>query len=99
MMRRPPRSTLIPHATLFRSQAGRLARLAEDLQRLGAQALERERRGARLERAAAQHRRAALPDRARDVERLGPRLDRARAGDRKSTRLNSSHTNILYAAL
>ena len=62
-------------------QPGRLARLGEDLERLGAQALERERRRARLERAAAQHRRAAVLDRLRDVERLLARLDRARPGD------------------
>ena len=47
-------------------QPGLRARLGEDLQRRGAQALERERRRARLERAAAQHRRAAgLAPRAR----------------------------------
>src|SRR2546430_11066012 len=65
MIRRPPRSTLFPYTTLFRS--------LEDLD-----ALERE---------------ADLG--------LGRELDadatRRLAGDRKSTRLNSSHSQISYA--
>ena len=62
-------------------QPGLLARLDEDLERHVAEALERVRRGARLERAAAQHRHACGGDRARGLERLLARLDRARAGD------------------
>ena len=46
-----------------------------------AEALERERRRARLVGAAAQHRGARLLDRARDGHRLLARLDRARPGD------------------
>src|SRR2546430_12590000 len=62
MIRRPPRSTLFPYTTLFRSS---------------------ELAGAELDR----------PDRgpaAAENEVVGPR-------DRKSTRLNSSHSQISYA--
>ena len=62
-------------------QARLLARLGEDLEALRAEALERVRRGARLERAAAEHRRAGRGDRARRLERLLARLDRARPRD------------------
>ena len=62
-------------------QAGLGARLHEDLERLVAEPLERVRRGARLEGAAAEHRHALGGDGARRLERLLPRLDGARAGD------------------
>src|SRR2546430_10198118 len=68
MIRRPPRSTLFPYTTLFRSLEG-LAKGDPD---------------ARL----TQEAKAAL-------ERL-QRL-KASQGDRKSTRLNSSHSQISYA--
>src|SRR2546427_5890184 len=69
MIRRPPRSTLFPYTTLFRSVDLR--------QRGGLWALGIE---------------ADLPleDQARGPADL-------RAGDRKSTRLNSSHSQISYA--
>src|SRR2546430_8807711 len=61
MIRRPPRSTLFPYTTLFRSRTdrGRRPRLR----------------------------------RPRQAGRRWPRLP----GDRKSTRLNSSHSQISYA--
>ena len=62
-------------------QPGLRLRLGEDLEAGRAEALERERRRARLVGAAAQHRRAGLLDRARDGHRLLARLDRARPGD------------------
>src|SRR2546430_12669562 len=78
MIRRPPRSTLFPYTTLFRSRpqlaavvaelAGHLAELALDPPALG---LERER--------------PRVAGRQRVLE------------DRKSTRLNSSHSQISYA--
>ena len=64
-------------------QAGDRARLGEDLQPRRAQALERERRRARLERAAAQHAGARGRDRLRHPERLLARLDGAGAGDQR----------------
>src|SRR2546430_12201045 len=65
MIRRPPRSTLFPYTTLFRSQ-----------QQMPVEALDRL---------------AELDLRAR--HRVAPALRR----DRKSTRLNSSHSQISYA--
>src|SRR5438132_8918111 len=86
MIRPPPRSTLFPYTTLFRSLArarGRRGRLALALARtvvgaVEALALEVHRR--RVQHAFYGH----------------ARRTRA-APDRKSTRLNSSHTVISYA--
>src|SRR3712207_9293018 len=82
MIRRPPRSTLFPYTTLFRSQ--RLAdprdRLEEPQAGLGVA------HGERLGQA-----RQALVQLQQQAAQLGE------PGDRKSTRLNSSHANISYA--
>src|SRR3712207_8420248 len=88
MMRRPPRSTLFPYTTLFRSR-GLLGRLQPP----------RSRRD--LGRILKRHQRLPRPEGARlPGARRGE--GRARGGgqrrrDRKSTRLNSSHANISYA--
>src|SRR3989442_12743201 len=83
MIRRPPRSTLFPYTTLFRSAAGH--------RRAGSGA---ERRVEAVHVEADEHLgRQARRDLVRD--RL-PRLARLSA-DRKSTRLNSSHVRISYA--
>src|SRR3712207_7032737 len=83
MIRRPPRSTLFPYTTLFRShRAGpeRHLRAAGGLQPNG----QRDPRGgARLRRGG----------QGRHLADGGPEWYR----DRKSTRLNSSHANISYA--
>src|SRR5688572_32564777 len=82
MIRRPPRSTLFPYTTLFRSQQ----RLAV----VGDPGVERVARGA----GAVVDQRALLA--AQMIEQR--RLARVRAPqDRKSTRLNSSHSQISYA--
>src|SRR3712207_7323865 len=84
MIRRPPRSTLFPYTTLFRS---RRCGCSDDRDE---RAFFRSRVGRAL--LAVRHLRALLlghPD-------LRRRLDLV-AGDRKSTRLNSSHANISYA--
>src|SRR2546430_12429995 len=60
MIRRPPRSTLFPYTTLFRSSAGRYCPRCA----------------------------SSLPSESRGDESLR---------DRKSTRLNSSHSQISYA--
>src|SRR3712207_8454560 len=85
MIRRPPRSTLFPYTTLFRSgDAGglppppRRARGAEHGP------------GARHARHGAGRARGGGSVR-RDAQAL------SRGSDRKSTRLNSSHANISYA--
>src|SRR3712207_8440853 len=94
MIRRPPRSTLFPYTTLFRSRG----RVLPALLRQGT-AGERREHGAFIRR---------HPGRALSVirDRLGASLVLAipalhqrivRKRDRKSTRLNSSHANISYA--
>src|SRR2546430_13431472 len=70
MIRRPPRSTLFPYTTLFRSPAGLVSQVFQDKV-------------------------VTLPIRT-DVQSQTPsRKDFRR--DRKSTRLNSSHSQISYA--
>src|SRR3712207_8204248 len=86
MIRRPPRSTLFPYTTLFRSQ--RAVRSAAGEQQTEDQAGGEGRAGGR-ERTL-HHRLAG------DVGLMRGPLARRR-GDRKSTRLNSSHANISYA--
>src|SRR3989454_6701893 len=84
MIRRPPRSTLFPYTTLFRSRSSAARRRRRDAD-LGEDLVRRERRGIEpLVELARRH--AALA--------LGPARDE---GDRKSTRLNSSHLVISYA--
>src|SRR3712207_8742027 len=92
MIRRPPRSTLFPDTTLFRSYSIALRELAQRAtaahKTLGA-----------IERALhlpnqIEQRPMLLPAGAR---RSSWRRDRRAARDRKSTRLNSSHANISYA--
>src|SRR3712207_8779558 len=92
MIRRPPRSTLFPYTTLFRSTRGRElspdaanARLAEVYLRLN-------RAGDAV--TALRNALAIEPENTRYLEMLGEALE---ASDRKSTRLNSSHANISYA--
>src|SRR2546430_11656802 len=73
MIRRPPRSTLFPYTTLFRSVGYQHAP------------------GHRPHQAGAKHAVLNLP-----APRIGADADGA-GGDRKSTRLNSSHSQISYA--
>src|SRR2546430_5276588 len=84
MIRRPPRSTLFPYTTLFRSGAGVVVEVAHHDGRHAVRQCARQL--ARLQR-------AQLGE-AGDVAR---RQMRARERDRKSTRLNSSHSQISYA--
>src|SRR2546430_16127505 len=65
MIRRPPRSTLFPYTTLFRSTRRRSTK-------------------------------GVAQRREQGRDRVG-REERRRASDRKSTRLNSSHSQISYA--
>src|SRR2546430_9633779 len=78
MIRRPPRSTLFPYTTLFRSPGARLRVVPN---------------GIALERID-----AAVPagDLAAARAALGDTTGRPSV-DRKSTRLNSSHSQISYA--
>src|SRR2546430_8549048 len=70
MIRRPPRSTLFPYTTLFRSPHG-FSR-----------------------RSCLRHRRSPAPALRSPPPGMGPRTAPL---DRKSTRLNSSHSQISYA--
>src|SRR3712207_7140345 len=86
MIRRPPRSTLFPYTTLFRSHpVHQRDRRAVDLEVVVVVGVDgRQRPGVpdQLE---------VLDPGGRPVARVVPPLDR------KSTRLNSSHANISYA--
>src|SRR2546430_11047626 len=75
MIRRPPRSTLFPYTTLFRSV---------EIRGPGSPGL-RLRAGVRVHARSAQEGRRDAPH------------PRGASGDRKSTRLNSSHSQISYA--
>src|SRR3712207_8230783 len=88
MIRRPPRSTLFPYTTLFRSNDRRRAARGQSAVRP-------------LDRGRTEQGRCVVPG-IREVEHrvrcpcdTRPHLS-ARV-DRKSTRLNSSHANISYA--
>src|SRR2546430_10127508 len=74
MIRRPPRSTLFPYTTLFRSP---LRRKRPQPRPTGDSALRR--------------------DEQHTVGGVRPVQRRRRRADRKSTRLNSSHSQISYA--
>src|SRR3712207_7837610 len=88
MIRRPPRSTLFPYTTLFRSQTQAVARLyrlaVPEPSGLGRDV-------------------HAVPLRVQVREHYAPHARLPREPhrlfelDRKSTRLNSSHANISYA--
>src|SRR3712207_9000413 len=85
MIRRPPRSTLFPYTTLFRS-------VVTELQRMDNLCREEGRRQTLLE-----SERATADELARLRERLAKLETAPELEDRKSTRLNSSHANISYA--
>src|SRR5260221_8705258 len=85
MIRRPPRSTLFPYTTLFRSDAGRRSRAVHSRQCRRGRDVARDRGGGGRQR---------QPQRRRQGQGGAPR---ATSRDRKSTRLNSSHTVISYA--
>src|SRR3712207_8107798 len=82
MIRRPPRSTLFPYTTLFRS-----SRRSRD----------RVRRTPALDEHGAQGFDAEHAHRLARVLRRASEVRREHDADRKSTRLNSSHANISYA--
>src|SRR3712207_7041392 len=89
MIRRPPRSTLFPYTTLFRSV--RELDEASDAVSRADWLLERRRQDP--EEGPEAVRRAEVAAALEAERRLADRAQR----DRKSTRLNSSHANISYA--
>src|SRR3712207_7377412 len=81
MIRRPPRSTLFPYTTLFRSRAHLTMKgMQNEACSSNSDCLPHVRGGMRPRRRAERRER-----------------DQQRPRDRKSTRLNSSHANISYA--
>src|SRR3712207_7425187 len=100
MIRRPPRSTLFPYTTLFRSESGGGLRRESaagaigtnpvaDLQRIGAVA--------RVQPGSADDGRLVAFEDPVDEVVSEVELSAEAPQDRKSTRLNSSHANISYA--
>src|SRR3989442_5829940 len=91
MIRRPPRSTLFPYTTLFRSAIGEGAHVTTADRRLD---VGERRPGPARERVGleAPIHLLDVPDATVPVGRL-----RRYRQDRKSTRLNSSHVRISYA--
>src|SRR3712207_7822134 len=85
MIRRPPRSTLFPYTTLFRSEDAE-----DDLVHPVAQEVPQQ-PWRELGRGQLQG------DDGEAADQRDDRDHRAGDGDRKSTRLNSSHANISYA--
>src|SRR3712207_7547868 len=96
MIRRPPRSTLFPYTTLFRSQDHAREVRPVDL---------RLRPGRGLDAPAGPHGRSRIGmapialdrSQAAGIAVLATQPDMQGCQDRKSTRLNSSHANISYA--
>src|SRR3712207_8435982 len=89
MIRRPPRSTLFPYTTLFRSES---IGITADYIKIGYQST-----------LVCPYKFCAVRDVCAAVAQCDPRIGDVlsgvvlEVGDRKSTRLNSSHANISYA--
>src|SRR3712207_8645875 len=92
MIRRPPRSTLFPYTTLFRSDVEVGARARHQQVPGDDEAVEREVLRHRRVREEGVDGHAAIGGAARLQDGVV-----AHHRDRKSTRLNSSHANISYA--
>src|SRR3712207_8228902 len=90
MIRRPPRSTLFPYTTLFRSTSGVVLVVEQPVGPRVLQALDRSLKTIDLPDAYVTYTSTGLL--AQEVLATEPH-----ALDRKSTRLNSSHANISYA--
>src|SRR3712207_7673817 len=92
MIRRPPRSTLFPYTTLFRSSTGYWLLPTSLCYHPAFTTPRREDADAAIPQHAFRRARALRAPRGGAGAGLRVRAD----GDRKSTRLNSSHANISY---
>src|SRR3712207_8480283 len=97
MIRRPPRSTLLPYTTLFRSRRPEPAK--EDRTTMAKQTITGSFNTRREAEMAVEH---LVQDYGLDRSRVhvrpaGEENTSGNVADRKSTRLNSSHANISYA--
>src|SRR3712207_8712014 len=92
MIRRPPRSTLFPYTTLFRSldEPPRLADALGAAVRIDAHERQQD-----VALAGGEHEDLLVRHRAAPADRVHHEAHGRQ--DRKSTRLNSSHANISYA--
>src|SRR3712207_8342221 len=90
MIRRPPRSTLFPYTTLFRSKGPEPLAIGDSVMLLAVHGLARAGFNVNAQGCRQWRQGHAILARKKRQRRL-PRLDR------KSTRLNSSHANISYA--
>src|SRR3712207_7995455 len=84
MIRRPPRSTLFPYTTLFRSDLIYLLN-------------QKEAQSSRLKFQSQQETRNPSLENQSKIQNLKSKIINVLIVDRKSTRLNSSHANISYA--
>src|SRR3712207_7648593 len=84
MIRRPPRSTLFPYTTLFRSESKEAHQLIEEFMLLANRYV-----AEHVSKVKVDKKPLPFPYRVHDL----PTEEK----DRKSTRLNSSHANISYA--
>src|SRR3712207_7299270 len=92
MIRRPPRSTLFPYTTLFRSLPLDGLERCQHRLHVGGEALILERMGDVGERPV-----EVAREQIEDGLHTGRVARDVQLADRKSTRLNSSHANISYA--
>src|SRR2546430_10670120 len=99
MIRRPPRSTLFPYTTLFRSNEESVARAPVVGRVVGVRRLLRPGKGDVVppKRVADDVDAELIQHREALVERPHHRRPDLEPRDRKSTRLNSSHSQISYA--
>src|SRR5688572_31440413 len=88
MIRRPPRSTLFPYTTLFRSWCG-VGKVPQQLRSTA--------RAAQDAAGTAQEAAGATQDAADTAREAAGVAQPGAPRDRKSTRLNSSHSQISYA--
>src|SRR3712207_9482962 len=101
MIRRPPRSTLFPYTTLFRSHLESLGwndlvaqkrQLTSELKELSDKLIDIDRNRLRSIGNTIKEQRTLLDSYTERLKQI-----RSEVEDRKSTRLNSSHANISYA--
>src|SRR3712207_6919078 len=90
MIRRPPRSTLFPYTTLFRSLGNALAASLSMASSVKVKRLKNE-------ELTALYRQYFNLDFDGTPDDFTREIGNSLSGDRKSTRLNSSHANISYA--
>src|SRR3712207_7232329 len=98
MTRRPPRSTLFPYTTLFRSPAGAKVTEKGTVEKPSGEGLSEDEREAAEEKAEEARSNTKVVGSGWTsvvVSKVPPSA--ATGEDRKSTRLNSSHANISYA--